>query len=269
MSRLTISVSEKIATITLRRPASLNAMTVEDYADLANSLREVDQRKDVLVTVVQATGRWFCAGTDVKKHSDSTAAKEPGLREQFTTRVFLSTTDASKALYSHSKILVAALNGPVMGIAAALLGQFDFIYAMPNTWLSVPFTFLGIVAEGGSSVTFANRMGVARANDVLLWGKKMTADELLTSGFINHIFPQESTETFHATIRKYILEQISVLDPDSLLTVKRLLRAATDEKNNPDAANMRESYAQAERFASGAPARQFARIARKEIKHKL
>jgi peroxisomal 3,2-trans-enoyl-CoA isomerase len=55
---------------------------------------------------------------------------------------------------------------------------------MPNTWLSVPFTFLGIVAEGGSSVTFANRMGVARANDVLLWGKKMTADELLTSGFI-------------------------------------------------------------------------------------
>jgi enoyl-CoA hydratase/carnithine racemase len=59
MSRLTISVSEKIATITLRRPASLNAMTVEDYADLANSLREVDQRKDVLVTVVQGVCSMF------------------------------------------------------------------------------------------------------------------------------------------------------------------------------------------------------------------
>lgn len=71
-----------------------------------------------------------------------------------------------------------------MGIAAALLGHFDFIYSMPNAWLSVPFTFLGIVAEGGSSVTFVNRMGLAKANEVLIWGKKKEAQELYECGFI-------------------------------------------------------------------------------------
>lgn len=270
MSRLEVNYSQSIATLTFRRPRALNALTLEDYDDLATQLRTIDQRPDVLVTVVQATGRWFCAGTDVKGHSSKKAEDaEPPLRQQFVNRVFLSTTDLSKALYSHSKILVAILNGPVMGIAAAMLGQFDFIYAVPNVWLSCPFTFLGIVAEAGSSITFANRMGVAKANEVLIWGKKLQSDELLACGFLNHIFPQQAPEELHTSVRTYLVEQLRGLDHDSLLTVKKLLRAAMDEKNNPDAANMRESYAQAERFASGAPSKQFARIANKEIKHKL
>jgi peroxisomal 3,2-trans-enoyl-CoA isomerase len=135
----------------------------------------------VVVTVWQATGKWFCAGTDVKGRA-SVDSSSP--RTQFLSKVASSNTDCGRALYSHRKILVAALNGPVMGIAAAFLGHFDFIYCMPNAWLSVPFTFLGIIAEGGSSVSFVNRMGLSRANEVLLWGKKKGAQELLECGFV-------------------------------------------------------------------------------------
>ncbi|KAJ7343534.1 ClpP/crotonase-like domain-containing protein [Mycena albidolilacea] len=267
-STITVDVADSIATITLCRPASLNALTADDYTEFANALRTIDKRDDVLVTVWQATGKWFCAGTDVRA-STTTKGANAGLRDNFLQRVVHTTTDCGQALYSHSKILVAALNGPVMGIAAAFLGYFDFIYCMENAWLSVPFTFLGIIAEGGSSVTFVNRMGVAKANEVLLWGKKATAPELQASGFINKILPLQSTESFQVAVRDLLLEELRGLDPTALLVVKRLLKTGLNEKNNPDSVNLRESYAQAERFSSGIPGKQFLRIANKEIKHKL
>ncbi|PPQ80514.1 hypothetical protein CVT25_001544 [Psilocybe cyanescens] len=274
-STITIEISDRIATITLNRPASLNAITTEDYDAFANALREIDKNEDVLVTVWQATGKWFCAdnsGTDVKRSGSNPADSIGSVRKALKNSVVSTTTDCGKALYSHSKILVAALNGPVMGITAAFLGYFDFIYALPNAWLAVPFTFLGIIAEGGSSVSFANRMGVAFANEVLIWGKKKTAEELLAS-YIHpigsKIFPDQSAESFHSAVRRLLLDELSGLDPTALLVMRGLIRRGLHEKNDPDAVNLRESYAQAERFASGIPAQQFSRIAKKEIKHKL
>ncbi|KAJ7063256.1 ClpP/crotonase-like domain-containing protein, partial [Mycena amicta] len=269
-STLTVQISDGVATICLNRPATLNAITAEDYSAFAKALRDIDKRDDVLVTVWQATGKWFCAGTDVRGSGDRAAAVTVGnVRESFLQAVVHTTTDCGQALYSHRKILVAALNGPVIGIAAAFLGYFDFIYCMNNVWLSVPFTFLGIISEGGSSVSFVNKMGLAKANEVLIWGKKKGAEELLQCGFINQILPQQPVESFHKAVRAMILEDMRGLDPAALLEVKRLIKKGLDEKNAMDGVNLRESYAQAERFASGIPAQQFMRIANKEIKHKL
>jgi peroxisomal 3,2-trans-enoyl-CoA isomerase len=92
-------------------------------------------------------------------------------------------------------------------------------------------------------------------------------------------------KSFHKVIREHVLEELRGLDPVALLTVKKLIRAGLNDKNDPDAVNLRESYgepsksiqepsiqrplAQAARFASETPGRQFAKIASKEIKHKL
>ena len=70
-------------------------------------------------------------------------------------------------------------------------------------------------------------------------------------------------------MRRHLLEELEGLEPTALLVTKKLLRAGLDEKNNPDAVNLRETYAQAERFASGIPGVRFGMVARKEIRHKL
>ncbi|KDQ60874.1 hypothetical protein JAAARDRAFT_31873 [Jaapia argillacea MUCL 33604] len=267
MTTITVEISQGIATITLNRPQSLNALMPEDYTCFADTLRELDRRDDVLVTVWQATGKWFCAGTNVRANTHVEVLDT--VRDQFYHRVARTSTDCGRALYTHRKILVAALNGPVMGIAAAFLGHFDFIYCMPNAWLSVPFTFLGIVTEGGSSVSFVNRMGLAKANEVLIWGKKKQAGELLNCGFVNEIFQAQSVESFHSAVRTKLLDELAGLDPTALLAVKKLLKEGLKDKSDPDAVNLRESYEQAERFASGIPTERFALIARKEIRHKL
>ncbi|KAI0336424.1 ClpP/crotonase [Cubamyces sp. BRFM 1775] len=266
-SNVSYEVSEHIATITFNSPRTLNAITRADYDAFAVALRAVDARDDVLVTIWQANGKWFSAGTSVTGTTDRTQPKTA--RDAFTSTIAAVNTDVSNALYTHSKILVAALNGPTMGIAAAFLGHVDFIYALPSAWLSVPFTFLGIISEAGSSVTFRSKMGAAKANEVLLWGKKKDAQELLECGFINKILPEQPVPEFQAAVRKLVLAELEGLDPTALLGVKRLIKAGINDQHNLDAVNLRESYAQAERFASGIPGERFARIARKELKHKL
>lgn len=87
--------------------------------------------------------------------------------------------------------------------------------------------------------------------------------------FNSKIFPSQPTELFHAAVRDHLLDELDGLDHSSVLTIKVLLKAGLSEKNNPDAVNLRESYAQAERFVTGIPVRRFGMISRKEIKHKL
>ncbi|KAI0695923.1 ClpP/crotonase [Cytidiella melzeri] len=260
-----VEISQAIATITFNRPKSLNAITPEDYNDFAEALRAIDQRDDVVATVWQATGRMFCAGTDVGGDFGSSKTT----RQIFLNSVVRGNTDPSHALAAHSKVLVAALNGPVFGIAAAFLGQFDFIYAVPEAYLSCPFTFLGLVSEGGASVNFVKKMGSAKANEALLFGKKISAQDLLECGFINKIFPSQKATEFHATVRKHLLSELDSLVPSSVLGVKKLIKYGLNEQNSFDGAILRESIAQADRIASGIPAERFGMVSRKEIKHKL
>ena len=127
---------------------------------------------------------------------------------------------------------------------------------------------------------------MSKANEVLILGKRLDAEELLTCGFVKYvfavqqfiaprsihnskIFPQQDYKSFHAAVRACVLEQLEGLDPVAVLKSKELIQFGINEKNSKDAANLRESYAQAERFATGKPAERFGKIARKEIKHKL
>jgi len=269
-STVSIELSGPIATITFNRPSSLNAITAEDYEAFANGLRDIDRNPAIVVTVWQATGKWFCAGTDVKARADSSdVPPEMTVRSAFVSGVASTHIDVSKALSDHSKILVAALNGPAIGIAAAFLGHFDFIYALPGAWLQVPFTFLGIISEAGSSVSFINRIGIAKANELLLFGKRKTAQELLECGFYNDVFPESTVEEFHLNVRQRVAAELESLVVEAVLKTKQLLRLGLKEKNDMDSVLLREGYAQAERFASGVPAKRFAKISRKEIRLKL
>ncbi|KIP09105.1 hypothetical protein PHLGIDRAFT_29221 [Phlebiopsis gigantea 11061_1 CR5-6] len=261
-----VEIDGVVATITFNRPKTLNAITAEDYDAFAEALYAVDQREDVLVTIWQATGRFFCAGTDVTQQAGEEANT---VRKMYLSRVARGMTDTTRALSSHRKLLVAAVHGPALGIAAAFLGHFDFIYCLPDAYLSLPFTFLGIITESGSSVTFVRRLGIAKANEALILGKKLTAQELLESRFVNKIFPKQPLEAFQAAVKKQVQDDLDSLEPSAVLQVKSLIRYACEEQNSIDSANLRESYAQAARLAGGIPRERFAQIARKEIKHKL
>lgn len=174
------------------------------------------------------------------------------------------------AFYTHPKVLITALNGPVLGLSAALIAHSDFIYCVPHAFLFTPFSSIGLVSEGLASRTFVRRMGISKANEALIMGKRVTAEELLQVGFINKIFDckEGEDEKFCSLVFQEIEERFgSHLVNDSLTKIKALIRKP--DMNVMDAQGVAEVFGGLERFMSGIPQEQFKKFATKEKSHKL
>lgn len=141
---------------------------------------------------------------------------------------------------------------------------------MPHAFLLTPFTSLGLVAEGGASRAFVQRLGISKANEALIMSKRITAEEMLQVGFINKIFDlgKDEQEKFLGEVLKEVDERLGDhLNSDSLIKVKALIRKP--ERDVMDAQNVAEVFAGLDRFAAGIPQEEFRKIASGEKRHKL
>lgn len=174
---------------------------------------------------------------------------------QFWMRSFLAfNLNITEAFYKHPKILVVGLNGPVVGLSAAIVAHADFIYAAPHTFLLTPFSSLGLVAEGGASRALMQRLGPARGNEALIMSKRITAEELERAGFVNAVFQTAPGED--AKFRELVLHEVEErlgphLNGDSLLGIKKLIRRP--ERDVMDVQNAREVFDGLDRFVAGIP----------------
>jgi peroxisomal 3,2-trans-enoyl-CoA isomerase len=158
----------------------------------------------------------------------------------------------------------------VVGLSAALIAFSDFIYCVPHAYLLTPFSSLGLVAEGGASIAFVQRLGISKANEALIMSKRISAEELLQTGFVNKIFDCGKGED--AKFRELVLEEIENrlgehLIGSSLTKIKALIQKPMTEKL--DAQGVAEVFGGLERFAAGIPQEEFRKVASGEKRHKL
>lgn len=200
--------------------------------------------------------------------SRETPGDEDG-RRYWLQRFVANNLNITHAFYSHPKILVTAMNGPAVGLSAALIAFSDFVYAAPHAFLFTPFSSLGLVAEGGASRGFVQRLGISKANEALIMSKKITAEELLHVGFVNKIIDTGGdSDKFLAEVLKEIDERMgSHLNADSMIKIKALIRKP--ERDVLDRQGVEEVLGGLERFVDGIPQQEFLKIATKQKKHKL
>lgn len=258
----------RVAVITINNAKKLNALTQMQYYDLAAKLREIAIHDEVYITLLTGKGRYFSAGADVsivRSVPEDTDPKLHWLRSFVTFNL-----NITNAFYTHPKILVVGLNGPAVGLSAALIAFADFIYCTPSTFLLTPFSSLGLVAEGGASRALVTRLGVSKANEALIMSKKISAEDLLATGFVNKVFQCEKgeDEKFRSLVLKEIDDSLGEhLIGDSLTGIKALIRKP--ERDILDAQNVAEVFAGHARFMSGVPQEEFRKIASGEKRHKL
>lgn len=208
------------------------------------------------------------SGADVSiPHS---VVKGADVRRETLKSFVVNNLEITNAFYTHPKILITALNGPAVGLSAALISLSDFVYAAPHAFLLTPFTSLGLVAEGGASRAFVQRLGISKANEALIMSKRITAEELLQVGFVNKIFDtgKDEQERFLEEVLKEVEDRLGDhLNSDSLLKVKALIRKP--EREIMDQQNLAEVFGGLERFAAGIPQEEFRKIASGEKRHKL
>ena len=183
---------------------------------------------------------------------------------------FLNNIDLTRTFYAHPKVLVVALNGPVVGLPAALVGFADFVYALPHAFLLIPFASLGLAVEGGAAHALRERLGVSKAKEALLMSKRIASDKLLACGFVNKILrPAQSNDgaeeatggSFLDDVLKEVEKDLgSHLSDASLLDMKEQI--SRDDRNKLDRTAVGEAYTAVDRILAGVPREQMKKLAK-------
>lgn len=246
---VTLEYRGRLAIITLDNDKKLNALTQPLYYRISQLLREIATKDEVDITLLRAKGRYFSAGADVSLSREKPAGTD--LYATWLSSFVANNINTTHAFYTHPKILITALNGPAVGLSAALIAFSDFIYCTPHTFLLTPFSSLGLVAEGNASIAFVQRLGISKANEALIMSKRITAEELLQTGFVNKIFEvgkgEEEMKKFEKLVEEEIEERLGAhLVGSSLTRIKKLIRRPYMEKL--DAQGVVEAFAGLDRF---------------------
>uniref|UniRef100_A0A8C9XFG8 Enoyl-CoA delta isomerase 2 n=1 Tax=Sander lucioperca TaxID=283035 RepID=A0A8C9XFG8_SANLU len=187
---LLVTTEDDITTIKLNRPAKKNAITTEMYNDIIAALEQA-AKDDSVITVITGAGDFYCSGNDL---SNFTKIPEGGVDEMAKQGGDLLRKYV-KAYIDFPKPLVAVVNGPAVGISVTVLGLFDLVYATDRATFHTPFSQLGQSAEGCSSYTFPKIMGSAKASEMLLFNKKLTAAQACGLGLVTEVFPDSSFQS--------------------------------------------------------------------------
>jgi enoyl-CoA hydratase/carnithine racemase len=228
--------------LTLDRPERRNAFTVALYEELTEALRHADGDDTVRAVVLTGAGSAFSAGTDLEELSAIAAGTAPdGAGTAFPALV--------DALSEIDVPLVAAVNGPGVGLGATMLSYFDLVFMADTARLRAPFAAMGVPPEAGSSVLFPLRMGWQRAARALLGAPWISASEALAAGLVTAVCPpgRERAEAVAAA------QEIASHDRRSTRTIKALMRAA--ERDLVTTARRREDEAYRLLFRGGEQAR--------------
>ena len=184
--QITTELADHVLTITLNRPERLNAFTATMGEELGAAFDRADADDDVRGVIVTGAGRGFCAGADLERgsetftrreHEDSDSVPRDG-GGRLTLRIFDST-----------KPVIAAINGPAVGIGATMTLPMDVRLASESARIGFVFVRRGIVPEACSSWFLPRVVGISRAMEWVATGRVFDADEALQGGLVRSVHP--------------------------------------------------------------------------------
>ncbi|RZC36541.1 ECH domain containing protein [Asbolus verrucosus] len=181
--------------IRINRPKTKNAFNSNVYDKITETLNSDGNDDDVVATIITGTGDYYSSGFDIKS-----AVSEMNMDDDQSRTNKLR--DMICAFISYPKLLIALVNGPAIGIAVTTAALCDIIYASDRATFETPFVRIGVCAEGCSSYTFPRVLGRSKASEMLLLGKKLTAQEAYQFGFIAEVIPHEKLEGFTNELKK-------------------------------------------------------------------
>ncbi len=266
-------VRDRVTIITFNLPKVLNALNGDQYLLLAKLIERADREENTVLTLLQSLGRYFSAGANIADRGLTTMdPKDLVLHEYWLNKFVLRNVFLADLFHNHTKVLAAALNGPVIGLSLALVALCDLIYVMDEKklFLLAPFSNLGLVAEGALSLTLFLRLGWSKLAEALLLARPIPGAELNKLGFINKLYHDTkfaSVEEFNQRVHDDLVKQFSNLYAPSILENKQLLKANRDQLIN--SASQREVIKGFNKWVEGVPQNRFMALYQKDIQHKL
>jgi 2-(1,2-epoxy-1,2-dihydrophenyl)acetyl-CoA isomerase len=176
-----------VAIVTLNRPDKLNAMTDEMYNHLTELFTAFQTDDRVRAVIITGAGRAFCSGSDVTTMVNTNLVAG---RARMQTR-----HQMINAIVNLEKPVIAAVRGAAVGIGFSIAMACDLIIASDNAKFSQIFKKIGLIPDGGSIFFLVQRIGVARAKELVYTARMLLAEEAREWGIINRVVPDAELET--------------------------------------------------------------------------
>ncbi len=187
MSKHTLfEVRDGIAEITLNRPERMNAFTWQMGFEVNEHLVRCDEDDSVRAVVVTGAGRAYCAGADLGRAGGTFDGSDRTERERAA-----KARPRTIAPWEVRKPIIAAINGPAVGVGLTMPLQYDLRIAAVDAKLGFVFVRRGVNPELASTWILPRLVGVARAADLLLSGRVFTGEEAAQIGLVNEALPAE------------------------------------------------------------------------------
>jgi enoyl-CoA hydratase/carnithine racemase len=185
MSSVEVRLQARVATVTMNRPEALNAISGEVADAMAGALLQAAANPDAWVVILSAAGdRAFCVGADLKE------------RNRLDDAGWLQNRILMRAMFDSLRAIpqptIASVFGHALGGGFELALGCDLIVASDDAVFGLPEVRVGIVPGGGATQLLARRVGEARAKDLILTGRRLTAAEALEMGIVARVVPREA-----------------------------------------------------------------------------
>ena len=188
---LLTDLQDGVLTLTLNRPDRLNAFTATMMKEYLRVLDEIDANDDVRVVIVTGAGRGFCAGADLGGGGE-TFDSGGGRGDDSLTRVPRDGGGrVALRLFDCSKPLIAAINGPAVGVGITQTLPMDVRLASDRARMGFVFARRGIVPEACSSWFLPRIVGISRAMEWVATGRVFPAEEALAAGLVSEVLPHD------------------------------------------------------------------------------
>jgi 2-(1,2-epoxy-1,2-dihydrophenyl)acetyl-CoA isomerase len=174
-----------VGRLTLNRPDSLNAWTAEFGRELKQVVEEEAAQDSVRAVLVTGAGRGFSSGADLKAGFESADDGKPDIRKELH-EVYHPVIAGIRRL---PKPVVAAVNGPAVGIGCSLALACDLVLAAESAFFGLAFVNIGLMPDGGSTAFVPPAVGRARAFQMALLGERVSAPQALDWGLVNWVHP--------------------------------------------------------------------------------
>jgi enoyl-CoA hydratase/carnithine racemase len=209
--------SAHVAEVVMNRPDALNALSTDQVRRLGETARKLAADDQVSVVIISsALERAFCVGADLKERR---GVSNDDLRRQ--RRVFQEAFDDLRAL---GVPMIAAVEGFALGGGFELALCCDLIIASTTATFGLPEVGLGLTPGEGGTQLLPRRIGLNRAADLLLTGRRVGAEEGLSLGFVDRLVPEGRARSDALALA----EEIATKSPISLRAVKRALNQGFD-----------------------------------------
>ena len=180
-----VEKKDRVLVLTLNRPEVLNAFRMSMAMELKGALQQADEDDGVGCVVITGAGRGFCSGADVRGFFDSLRQATEG------PNAAGSVEGLPRFVVDLKKPVIAAINGPAVGVGCTMTLPCDIRIASDRARLGFIFSRVGLVPEFGSTFLLSRIVGLGRALELCLTARIIDAQEALAMGLVNKVVPHD------------------------------------------------------------------------------